>query len=61
MNAKIDYFVFIIILNFLSSWILFADFFNFFKCRLFYNNSRKSAKIFVNKEKQNNEIIETNN
>ena len=40
---------------------LFADFFKFFKCRLFNNNSRKSAKIFVNNENQNNEIIETNN
>ena len=46
-----DYFVFIIILNFLSSLNLLADFFKFFKCRLFNNNSRKSAKIFVNKEK----------
>ena len=46
-----DYFVFIIILNFLFSFNLFADFFKFFKCRLFNNNSRKSAKIFVNKEK----------
>ena len=53
MNAKIDYFVFIIILNFLSSLNLFAD---FVKCRLFNKNSRKSAKIFVNNEK-----IETNN
>ena len=50
------YFVFIIILNFLSSLNLFADFFKFFKCRLFNKKSRKSAKIFVNNEK-----IETNN
>ena len=41
---------------------MFADFFKFVKCRLFNNNSRKSAKIFVNNEKPwNNEIIETNN
>ena len=52
----IDYFVFIIIWNFLFSLNLFADFFKFFKCRLFNNNSRKSSKIFVNNEK-----IETNN
>ena len=37
----IDYFVFIIIWNFLSSLNLFADFFKFFKCRLF-----KTFKIF---------------
>ena len=43
-NAKIDYFVFIIILNFLFSLNLFGDFFIFFKCRLFNNNSRKYAK-----------------
>ena len=35
---------------------LLLDFFKFFKCRFFNNNSRKSAKIFVNNEK-----IETNN
>ena len=34
----------------------FADFFKFFKCRLFNNNYRKLAKMFGN-----NEIIETNN
>ena len=56
MNAKIDYFVFVIILNFKFSLNLFADFFKFFKCRLFNNNSRKSAKRFVN-----NERVETNN
>ena len=50
------YFVFITILNFLFSLNLFADFFKFFKCRLFIDNSRKSAEIFVNNEK-----IETNN
>ena len=50
-QSKIDYFVFIIILNFLYSLNLFADFFKFFKCRLFNNNSRKSVKIFVNNEK----------
>ena len=43
-------------MNFLFSLNLFADFFSILKCGLFYNNSRKSAKIFVNNEK-----IETNN
>ena len=51
INAKIDYFVLIIILNFLSSLNLFAEFFKFFKCRLFNNKFRKSAKVFVNNEK----------
>ena len=51
MKAIINYFVFIIILNFLLSKNLFADFNKFFKCRLFNN-----IKIFVNNEK-----IETNN
>ena len=50
MKAIINYFVFIIILNFLLSKNLFADFNKFFKCRLFNNNSRKSAKIFVNND-----------
>ena len=44
INAKIDYFVFIIKLNFLFSLNLFADFFEFFKCHLLNNNSRKSAE-----------------
>ena len=51
MNARLYHFVFIIILNSLLSLNLFADFFKFFKCRLFNNNSRKSVKIFVNNEK----------
>ena len=50
INAKIDYFVFIILLNFLFTLNLFVDFFKFFKCRLFNNNYRKSSKIFVNNE-----------
>ena len=43
-DARLNYFVFIIILRFLFSLNLFADFFQFFKCRLFINNFRKSAE-----------------
>ena len=50
INAKFDFFAFIIKLNFIFSLNLFADFFKFFKCRLFNNNFRKSANIFVNNE-----------
>ena len=35
---------FIIILNFLFSMNVFADFFQFFKCPLFNKNSRKSVE-----------------
>ena len=48
--------VFIIILNFLLSLNLFAD---FFKCCLFNNIPENLQKIFVNNEKPNNEKIET--
>ena len=60
-NTWINYFVFIITLNFLVSLNLFANFFKFFKCRLFNNNSRKSAENLWIMRNQNNEIIETNN
>ena len=51
LSDSFEIFVFIIILNFLFSLNLFADFFKFFKCRFFNNNSRKFAKIFVNNKK----------
>ena len=37
--------------EFLIFFQLIRRFFKFFKCRLFNDNSRKSAKIFVNNEK----------
>ena len=48
INSRINYFVFIIILIFLFSRNLLADFYKFFNCRLFNSNSRKSFdnKIF---------------
>ena len=59
---KFDYFIFFFILNFLFSWNLFADFFKFFKCRLFNIIPENLKKIFVYNEKPwNNEKIETNN
>ena len=33
-------------MNFLFPMNLYADFYKFFKCRLFYKNSRKSAENF---------------
>ena len=42
--GKIDYFVFIIIWIFLFSLNLFADFFKFFKCRIFNEICRKSTE-----------------
>ena len=44
INVRTNYFFFIIKLNFLFLTNLFADFYKFFKCRLFNKNSRKSTK-----------------
>ena len=44
INVRINYSFFIIILNFLFFPNLSADFFKFFKCRLFNKNSRKSTE-----------------
>ena len=47
---------FIVILNFLCFMNLFADFFKFFKCRLFNKIPGNLHKTF-----ENNETLDTNN
>ena len=44
INVRINYFFFIIRLNFLFLTNLFADFDKIFKCRLFNKNARKSTE-----------------
>ena len=44
INVRVNYFFFIILLNFLFFMNLFAEFYKFFKCRLFNKNSRKSTE-----------------
>ena len=56
-NDGINYFVFIILFYFSFFTNLFAEFYKFFKCRLFNKNSRKSTENVCEEW----EITETNN
>ena len=61
INVRINYFFLITILIFSFFTNLFADFYKFFKCRLFYKTSRKSTKMFVKNERSEKLLIEQEN
>ena len=57
-NARINYFIFIIILNFLISMNFSADFYKFLKCCLFNEHSKNLQNIFVNNDRLQKLIID---